>query len=90
MSLKLVVFYVDCVAFMVTDPYQQLALINQGGRFTKPNPNLPTEAAQKAWAKYDNDLFQTARLVTCGLYMNISMILLCMRRVSVLLMISKP
>ncbi|OBR11300.1 linoleate diol synthase [Colletotrichum higginsianum IMI 349063] len=24
-----------------------------------------------AWAKYDNDLFQTARLITCGLYVSI-------------------
>ena len=29
--------------------------------------------AQKAWAKYDNDLFQTARLITCGLYINITL-----------------
>ncbi|KAL9089341.1 MAG: hypothetical protein Q9159_002557 [Coniocarpon cinnabarinum] len=51
-----------------------LAIINQGGRFSKPNPNLPSEQLKKAWAKYDNDLFQTARLVTSGLYMNITLI----------------
>lgn len=28
-------------------------------------------AANKSWFKYDNDLFQTARLITCGLYINI-------------------
>ncbi len=41
---------------------EQLAVINEGGRFTKPRDNLPQEMAGKAWAKYDNDLFQTGRL----------------------------
>ncbi|PYI22509.1 heme peroxidase [Aspergillus japonicus CBS 114.51] len=45
---------------------ENLATINEGGRFTKPD-----ESNTKAYAKYDNDLFQTARLVTCGLYINI-------------------
>ncbi|CEJ62348.1 Putative Psi-producing oxygenase A [Penicillium brasilianum] len=45
---------------------EQLAQINEGGRFTKPN-----ESNTKAYATWDNDLFQTARLVTCGLYVNI-------------------
>ncbi|KAB8072880.1 heme peroxidase [Aspergillus leporis] len=45
---------------------EQLALINEGGRFTKPD-----EANTKDYARYDNDLFQTGRLVTCGLYVNI-------------------
>ena len=53
---------------------ENLALINQGGRFTKPNPQLPPDQLKKAMAKYDNDLFQTARLVTSGLYMNITLI----------------
>lgn len=44
----------------------QLAQINEGGRFTKPDEN-----DLKAYARWDNDLFQTARLVTCGLYINI-------------------
>ncbi|KAJ5224070.1 Psi-producing oxygenase A [Penicillium chermesinum] len=48
--------------FVVT----QLAAINQGGRFTKPD-----ESNAKAYAAWDNDLFQTGRLVTCGLYINI-------------------
>ncbi|KAJ5815526.1 hypothetical protein N7474_007303, partial [Penicillium riverlandense] len=43
-----------------------LAAINEGGRFTKPDPSNT-----KAYATYDNDLFQTGRLVTCGLYVNI-------------------
>ncbi|KAB8216542.1 hypothetical protein BDV33DRAFT_194313 [Aspergillus novoparasiticus] len=45
---------------------EQLASINEGGRFTKPD-----ESDTKAYARYDNDLFQTGRLVTCGLYVNI-------------------
>ena len=44
----------------------QLAAINEGGRFTKPD-----ESNSQAYAAWDNDLFQTARLVTCGLYVNI-------------------
>lgn len=52
---------------------EQLALINENGRFTKPSPKLPEEEAKKAWAKYDNDLFQTGRLITCGLFINITL-----------------
>ncbi|KAL1964166.1 hypothetical protein VTN77DRAFT_7254 [Rasamsonia byssochlamydoides] len=52
---------------------EQLAMINENGRFTKPRPDLPPEEAKKAWAKYDNDLFQTGRLITCGLYINITL-----------------
>ncbi|TGO23260.1 hypothetical protein BPAE_0138g00130 [Botrytis paeoniae] len=44
-----------------------LAQINDNGRFTKPK----AEAAKSAFDKYDNDLFQTGRLITCGLYVNI-------------------
>ncbi|OJJ00294.1 hypothetical protein ASPVEDRAFT_27035 [Aspergillus versicolor CBS 583.65] len=52
---------------------EELAAINENGRFTKPSPNLPEEQAKKAWAKYDEDLFQTGRLVTCGLFINITL-----------------
>ncbi|KKY16707.1 putative fatty acid oxygenase [Diplodia seriata] len=52
---------------------EELAKINEGGRFTKPHPSLPPDMAKEAWAKYDNDLFQTGRLVTCGLYINITL-----------------
>ncbi|KAL2857902.1 heme peroxidase [Aspergillus pseudoustus] len=45
---------------------ENLAAINEGGRFAKPDETLTDK-----YAKYDNDLFQTARLVTCGLYVNI-------------------
>ncbi|KAI5867841.1 linoleate diol synthase precursor [Durotheca rogersii] len=47
----------------------QLAEINEGGRFTKPPSRDAAHAT--AWAKYDDDLFQTGRLITCGLYVNI-------------------
>ncbi|KAI2792952.1 Linoleate 10R-lipoxygenase [Penicillium oxalicum] len=52
---------------------EQLAAINENGRFTKPLDGLPEDAAKKAWAKYDEDLFQTGRLITCGLYINITL-----------------
>lgn len=45
----------------------QLASINEASRFAKPKD----DADKKADTKYDNDLFQTARLITCGLYVNI-------------------
>ncbi|KAI1372552.1 linoleate diol synthase [Hypoxylon crocopeplum] len=51
-----------------------LAAINEGGRFTPPPPGLSEEKAAAAWKKYDNDLFQTARLVTSGLYINITLV----------------
>ena len=47
---------------------EQLAAVNENGRFHKPNEGLTHEMAEKSWAKYDNDLFQTGRLITCGLY----------------------
>ncbi|KAH0556979.1 hypothetical protein GP486_005233 [Trichoglossum hirsutum] len=46
---------------------EQLAAINEGGRFNRPR----NEKDEKAWAKYDNDLFQTGRLVVGGLYANV-------------------
>ncbi len=48
----------------------ELARINESGRFKKPRDGLPEEEAKVASAKYDNDLFQTGRLITCGLYIN--------------------
>ena len=41
---------------------EQLALINEHGRFNRPSDKLPPEKEEEAWRKYDNDLFQTARL----------------------------
>ncbi len=40
----------------------QLAVINEANRFAKPREGLSEELEKKAWAKYDNDLFQTGRL----------------------------
>ncbi|KAM0326950.1 hypothetical protein ACHAQA_006071 [Verticillium albo-atrum] len=53
---------------------ENLAAINEAGRFTPPSPALEGDAAALAWKKYDNDLFQTARLVTSGLYINITLV----------------
>ena len=39
---------------------EQLALINENGRFTKPRDELEGEAKERAWKKYDNDLFQVS------------------------------
>ncbi|EAW09782.1 peroxidase/cytochrome P450 family protein [Aspergillus clavatus NRRL 1] len=52
---------------------EQLAAINENGRFTQPRDGLPEDQAKKAWEKYDEDLFQTGRLITCGLYINITL-----------------
>ncbi|CRK31341.1 hypothetical protein BN1723_015743 [Verticillium longisporum] len=51
---------------------QELAEINERGRFSLP-PGVTKEHPQyeAAQAKRDNDIFQTARLITCGLYVNI-------------------
>ncbi|KAM0345970.1 hypothetical protein ACHAPU_006024 [Fusarium lateritium] len=51
-----------------------LADINEGGRFSKPAENLDPETAAAAWKKRDTELFETARLVTSGLYINITLI----------------
>ncbi|KAL9596957.1 MAG: hypothetical protein Q9219_005468 [cf. Caloplaca sp. 3 TL-2023] len=52
---------------------EQLAVINEGGRFSKPRDGLSEEMKAKAWKKYDHDLFNTGRLITCGLYINITL-----------------
>ncbi|KAL6892999.1 heme peroxidase [Trichoderma longibrachiatum] len=51
-----------------------LAAINEANRFAKPPPSLQGDAAAAAWKKYDEELFQTARLVTSGLYINITLV----------------
>lgn len=65
---------------------ENLALVNEQGRFTKPPAKAPEATGvekddkdakkkwKKSWVKYDNDLFQTGRLITCGLYVNIILI----------------
>src|SRR5271155_4071100 len=45
--------------------------INENGRFSKPKDGLPELEAEKALSKYDNDLFQTGRLINCGFYVNV-------------------
>lgn len=49
---------------------ENLAQINENGRFTKPAKNAP----KKDFVNYDEELFQTGRLVTCGLYINIILV----------------
>lgn len=53
---------------------QNLAEINEAGRFSPPPPGLDQEKAEAMWKKRDNDLFQTARLITSGLYINITLL----------------
>ncbi|KAF2479065.1 heme peroxidase [Neohortaea acidophila] len=52
---------------------EQLALINEDGRFTDKGAKVD-RYGQKGLDKRDDDLFQTGRLVTCGLYVNIILI----------------
>lgn len=51
-----------------------IATINEGGRFNKPKGDTNDEKVAAAWKKYDNDVFQTARLITSGLYINITLL----------------
>ncbi|KAF2154127.1 heme peroxidase [Myriangium duriaei CBS 260.36] len=52
---------------------EQLVAINENGRFDKPKTGSK-EDSKEGWAKYDDEIFQTARLITCGLYVNIILI----------------
>ncbi|RYP05383.1 hypothetical protein DL764_003876 [Monosporascus ibericus] len=56
-----------------TDPWNRnfnlTSSINEGGRFTNPG-STDDHMSWGAWKKYGNQLFQTWRLVTCGLYVN--------------------
>ena len=49
----------------------QLPLINEGGKFTQPSDKLTGDKKERAWKKYDEDIFQTSRLVVNGIYINI-------------------
>ncbi|EPS41013.1 hypothetical protein H072_5099 [Dactylellina haptotyla CBS 200.50] len=52
---------------------EQLLKINENGRFTIPPKSYQNEETlAKALKKQDNDLFQTARIITCGMYASIS------------------
>ncbi|KAF2460437.1 heme peroxidase [Lineolata rhizophorae] len=52
---------------------EQLALINEGGRFTRPQEGV-YGGHIRTMEEYDEHLFQTGRLITCGLYINIVLI----------------
>jgi len=49
----------------------ELLVLNEGGRFTMPTHYRNSKDKEAAEKKFDNDLFQTARLITCGLYVNV-------------------
>ncbi|PKK42132.1 hypothetical protein CI102_14625 [Trichoderma harzianum] len=51
---------------------QELATINEQGRFSIPTGIAENDPRYgQAQLKRDNDLFQTGRLITCGLYVNV-------------------
>jgi hypothetical protein len=52
---------------------EQLAAINENGRFT-PSEKTVDRYGEQGLNKRDDDLFQTARLITCGLYVNIILV----------------
>ena len=52
---------------------EELALINENGKFTKPDEGKKRKFG-RTWEQYDEDLFQTGRLITCGLYINIILV----------------
>ncbi|KKA30858.1 hypothetical protein TD95_000745, partial [Thielaviopsis punctulata] len=54
---------------------ETLAAINENNRFAKPDPAVLSGAKlAEAWKQYDEELFQVARLVTSGLYINITLV----------------
>ena len=71
---------VGCLLLMFNrfhnDVVEKLAAINQGNNFRKPKGDWPagdpdSDAYPDAWRQLDENLFQTGRLITCGLYVNI-------------------
>ena len=50
---------------------EQLALIDENGRFSSIRRPLGRITGEEMAARYDNALFQTGRLITCGLYVQI-------------------
>jgi heme peroxidase len=50
---------------------ENLLKINEGNRFGPPAASLKSSVLDEAWKKLDNDLFQTGRLIVCGLFVNI-------------------
>lgn len=51
---------------------EQLALINEDNRFVNDGKKISRYGTEVE--KYDDDLFQTGRLITCGLYVNLILI----------------
>ena len=49
---------------------EQLALINENNRFSVDPRKVTVERYGETINKRDDDLFQTGRLITCGLYVN--------------------
>ncbi|CCF37413.1 linoleate diol synthase [Colletotrichum higginsianum] len=66
-----------CIMLVMYNRYhnyaaRQLLRINENGRFSLPKMYNFKMAWQAAWDKQDDDLFNTARLITQGMYVNIS------------------
>ncbi|KAK3669048.1 hypothetical protein LTR22_000127 [Elasticomyces elasticus] len=53
---------------------EQLAAINENGRFSEDPRKVTVQRYGEGINKRDDDLFQTGRLITCGLYVNIVLI----------------
>ncbi|KAK5135986.1 hypothetical protein LTR08_004240 [Meristemomyces frigidus] len=53
---------------------EQLALINENNRFSEDPRRIEVERYGEKINKRDDDLFQTGRLITCGLYVNMILI----------------
>ncbi|KAK4555581.1 hypothetical protein LTR86_007334 [Recurvomyces mirabilis] len=53
---------------------EQLAAINEGGRFTENPRQVNVDRYGETINKRDDDLFQTGRLIVCGLYVNLILI----------------
>ncbi|KAK0295979.1 hypothetical protein LTS00_005264 [Friedmanniomyces endolithicus] len=53
---------------------EQLAAINEGGRFSEDPRHITVQRYGEEINKRDDDLFQTGRLITCGLYVNMILI----------------
>ncbi|KAG7129344.1 Psi-producing oxygenase A like protein [Verticillium longisporum] len=50
---------------------ERLAMINERNRFSQPSRTQDSDMRKRALENLDNDLFQTGRLIVCGLYVNI-------------------
>jgi linoleate 8R-lipoxygenase / 9,12-octadecadienoate 8-hydroperoxide 8R-isomerase len=69
---------VGCILIMLNRFHnhvvENLQVINQSNKFKRPDGEWPDPTSKSyppTWKKLDEDLFQTARLITCGLYINL-------------------